>query len=161
MIQFLRRMRKANKSRKGGDGNTANEEEKNGGNAEAQHKARKTSGHMRFESVKQLDGMIDDYFGRHLAESGEVADIESLADYLCMTRDDLIKLTNDKKYGRSMRFARNRIAKIKKQLAFCGKIPAAVLSFDLKNNHGYLDKPESAESAEQVVFSGKTADWAK
>lgn len=115
MIQFLRRMRKANKSRKGGDGNTANEEEKNGGNAEAQHKARKTSGHMRFESVKQLDGMIDDYFGRHLAESGEVADIESLADYLCMTRDDLIKLTNDKKYGRSMRFARNRIAKIKKQ----------------------------------------------
>lgn len=153
----MRRMRKANKSRKGGDGNTANEEEKNGGNAAAQHKARG----MRFESVKQLDGMIDDYFGRHLAESGEVADIESLADYLCMTRDDLIKLMNDKKYGRSMRFARNRIAKIKKQLAFCGKIPAAVLSFDLKNNHGYLDKPESAESTEQVVFSGKTADWAK
>ncbi len=81
----MRRMRKADKSRKGGDGNTANEEEKTVCAAAAQHKARKTSGHMRFESVKQLDGMIDDYFGRHLAESGEVADIESLADYLCMT----------------------------------------------------------------------------
>mgnify|MGYP004637712897 CR=1 FL=1 len=52
-------MRKADKSRKGGDGNTANEEEKTGCAAAAQHKARKTSGHMRFESVKQLDGMID------------------------------------------------------------------------------------------------------
>ena len=104
----MRRMRKADKSRKGGDGNTANEEKKTVCAAAAQHKARKTSGHMRFESVKQLDGMIDDYFGRHLAESGEVADIESLADYLCMTRDDLIKLMNDKKYGRSMRFDTRR-----------------------------------------------------
>lgn len=146
---------------KGGDGTTATEE-KNKASAEGtKRKARGTKRCKGFTSVKQLDNMIDDYFDRHLAESGEVADIESLADFLCMTRDELIRLTNDEKYGRSVRFARNRIAKIKKQLAFCGKIPAAVLSFDLKNNHGYLDKPEAAEGGEPIVFSGKAADWAK
>ncbi len=70
---------------------------------------------------------------------------------------------NDKRFGSVLRLARNRIAKIKKQLAFGGKIPAAVLSFDLKNNHGYRDKPEDSEgtSGETVVFKGKTSDWAK
>lgn len=139
---------------KGGDGKTATEE-KNKASVKGTKRRR------GFTSVKQLEHMIDDYFDRHLAESGEVADIESLADFLCMTRDELIRLTNDERYGRSVRFARNRIAKIKKQLAFCGKIPAAVLSFDLKNNHGYLDKPEAAEGGEPIVFSGKAADWAK
>lgn len=105
---------------------------------------------------------MEAYFAQHLAESGEVADIESLADYLGTTRDELLALMHDKRYGKTMRCARNRIAKIKKQLAFRGKIPATVLSFDLKNNHGYRDKPEENEaSAEQVVFRGKTEDWAK
>ena len=79
-----------------------------------------------------------------------------------LTRDDLCRLMNEKRYGRCLKLARNRIAKIKKQLAYSGKIPAAVLSFDLKNNHGYRDKPEESEaSAEGVVFKGKTGDWAQ
>lgn len=107
--------------------------------------------------------MVDDYFSKHLAESGEVADIESLADYLGTTRDEMMAMMNDKKYGKILRLARNRIAKIKKQLAFGGKIPAAVLSFDLKNNHGYRDKPEDSDfgSVETVVFKGKASDWAE
>lgn len=110
-----------------------------------------------------LQEKLDSYFGVHLKESGEVADIESLADYLGITRDELMGMMNDKKVGKDLRLARNRIAKIKKQLAFGGKIPAAVLSFDLKNNHGYRDKPEDSDGqgSEQVIFKGKTADWAK
>ncbi len=110
-----------------------------------------------------LQEKLDSYFGVHLKESGEVADIEGLADYLGMTRDELMGMMNHKKVGKELRLARNRIAKIKKQLAFGGKIPAAVLSFDLKNNHGYRDKPEDNEGQgnEQVIFKGKTADWAK
>ncbi len=110
-----------------------------------------------------LQERLDSYFGVHLKESGEVADIEGLADYLGMTRDELMGMMNHKKVGKELRLARNRIAKIKKQLAFGGKIPAAVLSFDLKNNHGYRDKPEDNEGqgSEQVIFKGKTADWAK
>jgi len=103
------------------------------------------------------------YFDSFLKESGEVADVESLADYLGTTREELMTMMNDGKYSKQLKLARNRIAKIKKQLAFGGKIPAAVLSFDLKNNHGYRDKPEDNEgiSQEQVIFKGKTADWAK
>ncbi len=105
---------------------------------------------------------MEAYFAQHLAESGEVADIESLADFLGTTRDELLGLMNDKRYGKTMRCARNRIAKIKKQLAFHGKIPATVLSFDLKNNHGYRDKPEDNDAMpEQVVFRGKTDEWSK
>lgn len=115
-----------------------------------------------FASRQECEKKIDDYFNSYLKESGEIADIESLADYLGITRDEMIAMMNDKRFGTTLRLARNRIAKIKKQLAFGGKIPAAVLSFDLKNNHGYRDKPEDSENNnEQVVFKGKTADWAQ
>ena len=112
---------------------------------------------------EELREQIDSYFSEYLQASGEVADIESLADYLGTTRDELILLMNDKSLGTILRLARNKIAKIKKQLAFGGKIPAAVLSFDLKNNHGYKDKPEDAEAfgQETIVFRGKTSQWAK
>ena len=116
-----------------------------------------------FTSVDECNSAIDRYFDEYLKLSGEVADIESLADYLSVTRDDVLALMHDKKYGDIFRRARNRIAKIKKQLAFNGKIPAAVLSFDLKNNHGYRDKPEDSEAmnAEGVVFKGRISDWAQ
>ena len=109
-----------------------------------------------------LEKMVGEYFEVYLPQSDEVADIESLADYLGMTRDELMGMMNHKKAGKILKLARNRIAKIKKQLAFRGKIPAAVLSFDLKNNHGYRDKPEESDTtSEQVIFKGKATDWAK
>lgn len=129
--------------------------------AEAKKKGVKTS---VFTSKADCERKLMDYFEVFLKESGEVADIESLADYLGTTRDELNVLMNDRRFGSSLRIAKNRIAKIKKQLAFGGKIPAAVLSFDLKNNHGYRDKPEdndTGSNSEQVIFKGRTADWAK
>ncbi len=77
------------------------------------------------------------------------------------TREELIACMNDEKYGKLLRIARNRIAKIKKQLAFNGKLQATVLAFDFKNNHGYKDKPEESETNEPVVFKGKTKNWSK
>ncbi len=116
-----------------------------------------------FKSQSECEKRVNEYFEKHLAESGEVADIESLADYLGTTRDEMIKMMNGKRFGKTLRMARNRIAKIKKQLAFGGKIPAAVLSFDLKNNHGYRDKPEenNEQNNEAVIFKGKASDWAQ
>lgn len=114
------------------------------------------------QSKEALVEKIDEYFDIYLKESGEVADIESLADYLGTTRDEMIFMMNDENYGRILRLARNRIAKIKKQLAFGGKIPATVLSFDLKNNHGYRDKPDESEIiGEGVIFKGKASLWAQ
>jgi hypothetical protein len=118
---------------------------------------------LNFDTVEELIESVERYFGEFLPQSGEIADIESLADYLGTTRDELIAMMNDKRFGFTLRLARNRIAKIKKQLAFGGRIPAAVLSFDLKNNHGYKDKPEDSDTAphESVVFKGKTSQWAQ
>ena len=115
--------------------------------------------------MKECEELVDAYFECFLKESGEIADIESLADFLGTTRDEMIAMMSDRRYGKILKRARNKIAKIKKQLAFGGKIPAAVLSFDLKNNHGYRDKPEDNDGAshgnESVVFKGKAADWAQ
>lgn len=121
--------------------------------------------HVRtvFLSRTDCEEKLASYFDVYLPESGEVADIESLADFLGTTRDDLTALMEHKTYGLLLKRAKNRIAKIKKQLAFHGKLPAAVLSFDLKNNHGYKDRPEEQHdgSGNTVVFRGKAEDWAK
>ena len=116
-----------------------------------------------FTSGKDCKEKLERYFEEYLPSSGEVADIEGLADYLGVTRKDLIALSEHKTYGTLLRRAWNRIAKIKKQLAFRGKLPAAVLSFDLKNNHGYRDRPEEQQdgSVPTVIFRGRAEDWAK
>lgn len=116
-----------------------------------------------FSSREDCDEKLTRYFREWLPESGEVADIEGLADYLGTTRDVLTGLMQHRTYGVSLRRACNKIAKIKKQLAFSGKLPAAVLSFDLKNNHGYRDRPEENTEGQgsTVVFRGKTGDWSK
>ncbi len=117
-----------------------------------------------FTSKKDCREKLAKYFDEHLPASGEVADIEGLADFLGTTRDELWGLMEHSTYGSLLQCAFNRIAKIKKQLAFGGKLPAAVLSFDLKNNHGYRDRPEEqhdGNTGTTVVFMGKTEDWAK
>jgi len=115
-----------------------------------------------FLSPEECKKKLDEYFDSYLSDKGEIADIESLADFLNITREELIAFMSDEKYGGMLRIARNRIAKIKKQLAFNGKLQATVLAFDLKNNHGYKDKPEESEiENDPVVFKGQTKNWAK
>lgn len=116
-----------------------------------------------FLNAEDCKKRLNAYFEVFLAEHPDtVADVESLADYLGTTREGLFALEKDKVCGFALRKARNRIAAIKKQLAFRGKLPPAVLSFDLKNNHGYRDKSEEAAGgAETVVIKGSAKDWAK
>lgn len=117
-----------------------------------------------FLSPEECVKKIDEYFDSYLPDKGEIADIESLADFLHITREELLVFMNDSEYGSILKMARNRIAKIKKQLAFNGKLQATVLAFDFKNNHGYKDKPEDNEAegeSETVVFKGQTKKWSK
>jgi len=117
-----------------------------------------------FLSREDCEGRLKTYFETFLKEqSDEVADVESLADYVGTTREGLFAMENSKEFGFALRKARNRIAKIKKQLAFQGKLPGTVLSFDLKNNHGYRDKNEeqNAQSEPVVIKGGAARNWAK
>lgn len=102
------------------------------------------------------------YFEVYLPENpDEVADVESLADYLGTTREGIFAMEKTDEFGFQLRLARNRIARIKKQLAFRGKLPPAVLSFDLKNNHGYKDKNDEAAGGDTLVIKGLAKSWAK
>jgi signal peptidase I len=67
-----------------------------------------------FTTQKECEQKVGEYFDIYLRESGEVADIESLADYLGITRDEMIAMMNDKRFGKTLRLARNKIAKIKR-----------------------------------------------
>lgn len=116
-----------------------------------------------FLNAEDCKRKLADYFESHLAEHSElIADVENLADFLGTTREGLFAMEQDKVYGFELRKARNRIAAIKKQLAFRGKLPPAVLSFDLKNNHGYRDKSEEpTSSTDTVIIKGVAKEWAK
>lgn len=117
-----------------------------------------------FHSREECAEKLRRYFEEYLPSNGEVADVEGLADFLGTTRAELMACASHKRYGSYIRCACNRIAKIKKQLAFCGKLPAAVLAFDLKNNHGYLDRPDGADglpTAQAVILKGLAEGWSK
>lgn len=117
-----------------------------------------------FHSREDCEEKLKQYFEAYLPASGEVADVEGLADFLGTTRAELMACASHKRYGRHVRCACNRIAKIKKQLAFSGKLPAAVLAFDLKNNHGYLDRPDGdagLPTAQAVILKGLAETWSK
>ncbi len=115
-----------------------------------------------FESKDDCTEKLGLYFDDYLPKCKEIADIESLADYLKTTRETLSLLKSDTVYGDEIRKAYNKIAKIKKQLAFAGKLPAAVLSFDMRNNHGYSDKNDSTcDDCGNIIFKGKARKWAK
>ncbi len=115
-----------------------------------------------FSCPEECAERINSYFCNHLpAHTDEVADVEALADYLSCTRNDIFEMMSDKKYSPAVTRAMNRIAFIKKQLAFKGKIPAAVFVFDMKNNHSYKDKPENCDNPERstVILKGEAGKW--
>ncbi|NLN56358.1 MAG: hypothetical protein GX148_08730 [Clostridiales bacterium] len=111
--------------------------------------------------INELPVKIDSYFNEFLIENPDiVADVESLSAYLEMTRDELNNLEGHKKVGRHIRLAKTKIAAIKKQLAYRGRINATMLAFDLKNDHGYREKPE--EGGQSVfIFKGEVLEWGK
>ena len=121
----------------------------------------KTEEKKIFTSPADCKIKLGRYFNAYLAQNAdEIADIESLAEFLGCTRRELLTLEKDDVYGLYVSRAKNSIARIKKQMAMKGKIPAAVLSFDMKNNHDYSDKGDSSESeAPVIVISGDAKHW--
>lgn len=109
--------------------------------------------------LSELKKLVDGYFNVYLAENPEVVpDTESLAAYIGLTRDELNSLESHKTAGRMIMTAKTRIAAAKKQLAFKGKLPATVLAFDLRNDHGYRDKPE--ENTQSIlILKGEAENW--
>lgn len=125
-------------------------------------KKRKPPEEAVFLNQSDCRNKLEAYFNVYLPNNtDEVADIESLAEYLGTTREGIFAMEKTEEYGFQLRLARNRIARIKKQLAFRGKLPPAVLSFDLKNNHGYKDKNDDLSGGDTLIIKGLAKSWAK
>lgn len=108
--------------------------------------------------VSCLPKKIDEYFDEFLKSRPEVvADIESLAAFLGVTREELVLLESHKKVGRAVLLAKTKIASEKKQLCYKGKLNATLLAFDLKNDHGYREKSE--ENKNITVLKGSVLEW--
>lgn len=108
-----------------------------------------------------LEKLIKSYFEDYIRENPEIVpDTESLAAYLGITRDELNELGGTPRASRAVSSAKTRIAAAKKQLAYRGKLPAAVLAFDLRNDHGYRDRPEDAVAA-TLVLKGLAEEWSE
>lgn len=123
----------------------------------------KNGGNKIFTSPADCKIKLEGYFNTYLAGNDEeIADIESLAEYLGCTRKQLLVLEGDEVYGQYIARAKNSIARIKKQMAMKGKIPASVLSFDMKNNHDYTDKGDTVSDEPQIIIiDGDAKHWCK
>ncbi len=124
-------------------------------------KSKQPSARAVFVSPSDCTERIGAYFDACLTDNREVPDVEGLAVFLSTTREALIALKQDPIYGDEVGKAFNRIAAVKKQLAFGGKIPATVFTFDMRNNHGYTDKADAPKEPITVNFEGRTAEWAQ
>jgi len=111
-------------------------------------------------TLNELIRQTDAYFAEYLpASEGEIPDIESLCEYLGTDRERLTALEGDEKLGIVVARAKNRIAMMKKQLAFRGKIPATIFCFDMKNNHGYEKKPKDEPAEFRFELDETLEEW--
>lgn len=106
----------------------------------------------KFSCGPELAGAIDAYWILifDLAEHGHsnMPDVESLADFLGVTRDTLMRWRRGEdnlEFVDPTNIAFNEIATIKKQYAATGKVNALVYLSDLQNNHGYIANQKNAE----------------
>lgn len=111
---------------------------------------RKSVKEAEFSCGAELDGAIDEYWCLmfDLAEHGHgnVPDVESLADFLGVSRGTLLRWKNGEdnlEFVDPLNVAFNEIAEVKKQLAATGRVNGLVYLNDLQNNHGYLNNQKT------------------
>lgn len=106
----------------------------------------------RFSCGAELAGAIDAYWCLlfDLAEHNHtnMPDVESLADFLGVTRNTLLRWRDGEdnlEFVEPLNIAFNEIAQVKKQYAMSGKVNGLVYLNDMQNNHGYLSNQKSGE----------------
>lgn len=106
----------------------------------------------KFSCGAELAGAIDAYWIMmfDLAEHNHtnMPDVESLADFLGVTRDTLMRWRRGEdnlEFIDPLNIAFNEIAHVKKQFAMQGRVNGLVYLSDMQNNHGYLSNQKSAE----------------
>lgn len=107
----------------------------------------------RFVSPYELQGAVDAYFeimyDASVHGSELIPDSEHLYLFLGVSKSTVRKWKKEQpEYGDIIDNAMTRILTIKKQLAMHNKIPQLVYMNDIQNNHGYKQKDQPEEQAD-------------
>lgn len=117
------------------------------------NRARNAGTHQRkYLSGAELAGVIDAYFWGIFedqeAGSDILPDVETMADYLGVTRDTVLRWArgeDNREFVEPVQIALNEIAGMKKQRAMTDRVNGLVYLNDMQNNHGYLSNQKSAD----------------
>jgi hypothetical protein len=106
-----------------------------------------------FESVEQLQTLIDAYF-EECDETGEYYTITGLADSLGVTRQTLLNYTEKEEFFVTIKKAKTKIERQFERNALKGAYNPTIAIFLMKNNFGYKDKVDvNVESVEEDAIS--------
>lgn len=95
----------------------------------------------KFESVEQLQSLIDSYF-THCDQEEKPYSVTGLALWLDTSRETLINYEEKKEYFDTIKRAKLRCENWVEEGALMNKINATSAIFNLKNNYGWKDKTE-------------------
>lgn len=105
---------------------------------------------LKFESVEQLQSLIDKYF-EWADENNKPYTVSGLACALDTDRITLIRYEERDEFCNTIKRAKQKIERQFEERALNGEYNPTMSIFLMKNNFGYVDKTE-----QEVVVQGKT-----
>lgn len=105
---------------------------------------------LKFESVEELQTMIDAYFEECDAE-GTPYTISGLACALDTTRRTLLDYEDKEKYAHTIKRAKSKIEAFNERMLYSKDVPTTGVIFNLKNNYGWKDTQEIEAKVDSSV----------
>lgn len=96
---------------------------------------------LKFQTVEQLDSMIEEYFSYCDIEKKPYT-ITGLALWLDTTRETLLDYQERPEFSDTIKRAKSKCENWVEENALMNKINATTAIFNLKNNYGWKDKTE-------------------
>jgi len=108
---------------------------------------------LKFESVEQLESMIEEYFTYCDLEKKPYS-VTGLAIWLDTSRETLINYEERPEFFDAVKRAKLRCENYVEEGALTNKINATSAIFNLKNNYGWVDKKEVDQKTD-ITTGGK------
>lgn len=96
---------------------------------------------LKFPSPSDLENRIEEYFFL-MDEQNRPYTLSGLAVYLDTTRQTLLNYEEKLEFHEIISRAKERILNYKEELLLSKEAPTSGVIFDLKNNHGFVDRQE-------------------
>ena len=109
---------------------------------------------LKYKNKEEIDQAIRAYFER-CEETGKPLTMSGLAVWLDMDRRSLVNYGNREEFFLSIKRARAMIEASTEERMLMNELNVTGAIFSLKNNYGWVDKPEIKEEADNKI----TISW--